>query len=138
MTLTAKQQRFVSEYLIDLNATQAAIRAGYSPETAYSQGARLLKNVEVEAAIAEAQGRRAERARKSADDVEDELESIAFMDLEAPEAPGVMAFWRPEHKLKALHLLALRKGMLRQKVEHSGADGAPLQVVIRKYGKEDE
>lgn len=44
--LTAKQQRFCDEYLIDLNATQAAIRAGYSEKTAYSQGQRLLKNDE--------------------------------------------------------------------------------------------
>lgn len=49
--LTAKQQAFVDEYLIDRNATQAAIRAGYSAKTAYSQGQRLLKNVEVLAAV---------------------------------------------------------------------------------------
>lgn len=48
MALTAKQKRFCDEYLIDLNATQAAIRAGYSERTAYSQGQRLLKNVEVQ------------------------------------------------------------------------------------------
>lgn len=48
MALTAKQKMFCDEYLIDLNATQAAIRAGYSPKTAYSQGQRLLKNVEVQ------------------------------------------------------------------------------------------
>ena len=53
MALTARQQRFVDEYLIDLNATQAAIRAGYSAKTAYSQGQRLLKNVEVAASLAE-------------------------------------------------------------------------------------
>lgn len=47
VALTAKQQRFCDEYLIDLNATQAAIRAGYSEKTAYSQGQRMLKNVEV-------------------------------------------------------------------------------------------
>ena len=47
--LTAKQQRFCDEYLIDLNATQAAIRSGYSEKTAYSQGQRMLKNVEVKA-----------------------------------------------------------------------------------------
>ena len=51
--LTAKQKRFCDEYLIDLNATQAAIRAGYKKETAYSQGQRLLKNVEVQKHIAE-------------------------------------------------------------------------------------
>lgn len=47
MALTAKQKRFIDEYLIDLNATQAAIRAGYSEKTAYSIGQRILKNVEV-------------------------------------------------------------------------------------------
>lgn len=51
MALTPKQQRFCDEYLIDLNATQAAIRAGYSEKTAYSQGQRMLKNVEVKAYI---------------------------------------------------------------------------------------
>ena len=45
--MTTKQQRFVEEYLIDLNATQAAIRAGYSAKTANEQGARLLANVSV-------------------------------------------------------------------------------------------
>ena len=49
--MTEKQQRFCDEYLIDLNATQAAIRAGYSEKTAYSQGQRMLKNVEVKAHI---------------------------------------------------------------------------------------
>ncbi len=47
MTLTAKQERFVREYLINTNATQAARQAGYSEKTAYSQGQRLLKHVEV-------------------------------------------------------------------------------------------
>lgn len=45
--MTAKQQRFADEYLIDCNATKAAIRAGYSEKTAYSVGQRMLKNVEV-------------------------------------------------------------------------------------------
>jgi len=45
--LTTKQKRFCTEYLIDLNATQAAIRAGYSEKTAYSMGQRMLKNVEI-------------------------------------------------------------------------------------------
>ena len=46
--LTEKQQRFVEEYLIDLNATQAAIRAGYSAKTADQQGSRMLANVKVQ------------------------------------------------------------------------------------------
>ena len=55
--LTPRQQRFVGEYLIDLNATQAAIRAGYSGKTAEQQGPRLLGNVGVSAAIAKGQAR---------------------------------------------------------------------------------
>ena len=58
--LTAKRRRFVLEYLIDSNATQAAIRAGYKPKTAKQQGSWLLRNVEeVAAAVAEAQAKKA-------------------------------------------------------------------------------
>lgn len=49
--LTPKQARFVAEYQLDANATQSAIRAGYSEHTAYSQGQRLLKHVEVQQAL---------------------------------------------------------------------------------------
>ena len=59
--LTPKQQRFVDEYLIDLNATQAAIRAGYSEKTAQQMGSRLLLNVVIQEAIAKAQAERSER-----------------------------------------------------------------------------
>jgi len=51
--LTAKQLKFCQEYAVDLNATQAAIRAGFSEKTAYSSGCRLLKNVEIEKYISE-------------------------------------------------------------------------------------
>lgn len=51
--MNAKQKKFADEYLIDCNATQAAIRAGYNEKTAYSQGQRMLKNVEVKAYIDE-------------------------------------------------------------------------------------
>ena len=51
--MNAKQKRFAEEYLIDLNATQAAIRAGYSPKTAQVQGARLLSNAMVSAYVRE-------------------------------------------------------------------------------------
>ena len=49
--MTPRQEKFCVEYLIDLNATQAAIRAGYSDKTAYSMGQRLLKNVEIQSRI---------------------------------------------------------------------------------------
>lgn len=59
--MTPKQEAFVREYLIDLNATQAAIRAGYSEATASEQGSRLLGNVKVAEAIATAKAERAEK-----------------------------------------------------------------------------
>lgn len=59
--MTPKQEAFVREYLIDLNATQAAIRAGYSEATASEQGSRLLGNVKVAAAIADGKAERADK-----------------------------------------------------------------------------
>lgn len=60
--LNEKQYRFVQEYIVDYNATQAAIRAGYSPKTAYSNGQRLLKHAEVQAAIKEIQDKATDKA----------------------------------------------------------------------------
>lgn len=79
--LNPKQRAFVREYLIDLNATQAAIRAGYSEDTAYSQGQRLLKHVEIQKAVAAAQNLRAERTEITADRVLQELAKIGFSDI---------------------------------------------------------
>jgi phage terminase small subunit len=81
MILTPKQQRFVDEYLIDLNATKAAIRAGYSAKTAHSQGERLLRHVEVSAAISAAKKARAERAEVDADYVLKRMIEIDQMDV---------------------------------------------------------
>ncbi len=66
---TPRQARFVDEYLIDLNATQAAIRAGYSAKNADKIGPELLGKSRVSAAIAEAQAKRSERVSVSQDDV---------------------------------------------------------------------
>lgn len=79
--LTPKQQRFVEEYLIDLNATQAAIRSGYSERTANEQGARLLVNVSVQQAIQEQQSKRSERVQVDADYVLKRLIEIDQMDV---------------------------------------------------------
>jgi phage terminase small subunit len=81
MALTPKQERFVQEYLIDLNTTQAAIRAGYSEKTAHSVGHETLKKPEVAQAIAEAQSQRAARTGVTADMVVRELARIGFSDL---------------------------------------------------------
>lgn len=67
MALTAKQRRFVDEYLADLNATQAAIRAGYSKRTAQEQASRLLSNVMVRAAVEDAKRARSGRTGITAD-----------------------------------------------------------------------
>ena len=66
-TLNEKQQRFIDEYLVDLNATQAAIRAGYSAKTAKQQGSRLLTHADIQAAVTERQEQRAERVQVSQD-----------------------------------------------------------------------
>lgn len=76
--LTAKQQRFCDEYLIDLNATQAAIRAGYSERTAEEQGCRLLRNVKVQKYIQNRKQDRIERTEITQDMVLKELANIAF------------------------------------------------------------
>jgi len=79
-TLTPKQQRFVEEYLIDLNGTQAAIRAGYSPRTASEQSARLLGNVKISQMVAAAMAARSARTGVTQDRVVRELARIAFVD----------------------------------------------------------
>ncbi|MDP4152613.1 MAG: terminase small subunit [Bacillota bacterium] len=77
--MTAKQQRFVEEYLIDLNATQAAIRAGYSPKTANEQGAQNLAKVSVSDAIQKALSERSRRTGINQERVIEELAKIAFL-----------------------------------------------------------
>jgi phage terminase small subunit len=79
--LTEKQQRFVDEYLIDLNATQAAIRAGYSAKTADVQGSRMLGNIKVQQAIAEQMAERSKRTGINQDRVVLELAKIAFLNI---------------------------------------------------------
>ncbi|MBR8377996.1 terminase small subunit [Burkholderia cenocepacia] len=79
--MTAKQQRFVDEYLCDLNASAAARRAGYSERTANEQGARLLAKVSVQEAIRAAMSDRRERTHITQDRVLRELNRIAFFDF---------------------------------------------------------
>ncbi len=76
--LTTKQAQFVREYLIDLNATQAAKRAGYSPKTAGQIGFDLLKNPKIEIAVNLATSLRAERTDTSADWVIKNLRALAY------------------------------------------------------------
>ena len=79
--LSAKRQRFVDEYCIDFNGTQAAIRAGYSPNSANMQAARLLANDNVRKALDEKRLEIAEISKLKTSDVIDELKKIAFSDI---------------------------------------------------------
>ena len=80
--LNEKQKRFAAEYIIDLNATQAAIRAGYSESTAGQQAHELLKNLEIAQLIQKAMDKRAVRTQVTADRVLSELARLAFSNME--------------------------------------------------------
>lgn len=79
--LTNKQQRFIDEYLIDLNATQAAIRAGYSPRTAQEQSAENLSKPIIAGAVARKIAERSRRTGINADRVLRELAKIGFANI---------------------------------------------------------
>lgn len=79
--LTPKQLRFVAEYLVDLNATQAAIRAGYSQKTAYSAGQRLLKNVEIQKIVSAGKAQQLHKADVTAERVLAEIAKLCFSDV---------------------------------------------------------
>ncbi|WP_025516788.1 terminase small subunit [Bordetella trematum] len=166
MALTNKQRRFVDEYLVDLNATQAAIRAGYSAKTAGQIGDENLKKPQIAAAIQQAQAKRSERVQVTADYVLSRMVEIDQMDVldimtdrmelkpvsEWPKVwrqylsgfdlselfegagddralVGMMKKIRWPDKTKNLELLGRHLGMFKDRVEHSGAGGGPVQVV---------
>ena len=79
--LTPRQAQFVKEYLIDLNGTQAATRAGFSAKTANEQAVRLLANVSVRSAIEQAQEQRTEKVELTQDRVLLELKRLALFDI---------------------------------------------------------
>jgi phage terminase small subunit len=104
--MTPKQQRFVEEYLIDLNATQAAIRAGYSKKTADQQASRLLTNVKVKAAIETAMEARSKRTEFDADWVLKRLGAEAMAD--------VADLYEEDGRIKPIHEwpLIFRQGLV--------------------------
>lgn len=91
--LTAKQQRFVEEYLIDLNATHAAIKAGYSAKGATVRGAELLANRKVAAEVARLSQKATKRAEVSAQDVLDGLYKEATREGEGTTHGARVAAW---------------------------------------------
>lgn len=92
--MTKKQKRFVEEYLIDLNATQAAIRAGYSPATAKEIGCENLTKPNIAAAVSQAMAERSRRTGINQDRVLQELARIGFAkitDVVDPETAKIRA-----------------------------------------------
>ena len=79
--ITDRMKKFVDEYLIDFNATQAAIRAGYSPDTANEQGSQLLARPDIRELVAEGQKEVMERTQTFQDNAVAELKIVGFSDL---------------------------------------------------------
>lgn len=102
-TLTAKQQLFVDDYLIHFNATRAAKTAGYSEKTAYSQGQRLLKNVEISAIVET----RLKESRMNSDEVMKMMKDIAGSNIN--DYMKIVQRERIKHVPKSLTLLIERK-----------------------------
>ncbi len=132
--MNAKQKRFCDEYLIDCNATQAAIRAGYNEKTAYSQGQRMLKNVEVKGYIDEQLERLHNEKTANSQEVLEYL--TAVMRGEQKEqtlklvGEGVQRIIdidvSAKDRLKAAELIGKRYGMFKENLDVGGA----IPVVI--------
>lgn len=133
--LNERQQRFADEYLVDLNATQAAIRAGYSGKTAGAQAARLLKNVNISAYIEEKMAEKAEDTIASADEVMRYLTSVirgkSISHVLARDELGAERIVEkpPDEKerLKAAELMGRRHQLFTDKVKVDG--NMPVMIV---------
>ena len=144
--LTPKQQRFVEEYLIDLNATQAAIRSGYSEKTAKVIAAQNLSKLNIQEAIQEAQNKLSERTGITQEYVLSNIQKVVerCMQQEAvqardgspllvggPERDLVCLFeFKETGALKGLELLGRHLGLFVDKVQHTGANGKDLMPPV--------
>ena len=127
--MNARQRRFCDEYLIDCNATQAAIRAGYNEKTAYSQGQRMLKNVELKRYIDEQLERIHNERTADAQEVLEYLTSV-MRGKEKEETlqligEGVQTITdidvSAKDRLKAAELIGKRYGMFKDNIDVGGA-----------------
>lgn len=116
--LTPKQRRFVEEYLIDLNATQAAIRAGYSAKTAEVQGCRLLRNAQVRALVEAGQVKARERCEVTRDTIAKQLDEDRQLAHDVEQAGAAVSATVAKAKLF---------GFMKDKVEVTGEDGGPIK-----------
>lgn len=123
--MTDKQKKFCDEYLIDLNATQAAIRAGYSEKTAYSIGDENLRKPELQEYIQKRQKEGQERAEITRGEIIDQLKSIGFVDLDADNIKAA-------DKIKALELMARMLGLDKPGTENDTGIIAELLKGLRE------
>lgn len=142
--LTPKQQAFVQEYLVDLNATQAAIRAGYSPKTAYRTGADNLKKPQIAEAISGAQQERGKRLQVDADEVLERLTAIARGEVRTEKATKFGVLDLPPdfgERIRALELVGKHLGMFTERVDvTSGGEklkGPIVNVYLPENGRGD-
>ena len=126
--LTPKQQRFVEEYLIDLNATQSAIRAGYSEKTAAVIGAENLIKPNIAKAIAEAQEKLSNKAQVTVEMVVQGLLNEAKDLSEGSTQSARVSAWAHLGK----HL-----GMFKDKIEHTGPNGGPIDLSLKVVFEND-
>ncbi|MCB6769840.1 terminase small subunit [Veillonella atypica] len=130
--LKPKELKFAEEWLKTTNATQSAIKAGYSERTAYSAGNRLLKKVDVKQYIDE---RLAEMQESSIADTNEVMQFLSStMRGDIPDQFGLDPALND--RLKAAELLGKRYKLFTDKQEISGADGEPIKVIFSNMNKE--
>jgi len=122
-TLSEKQKTFCREYIIDLNGTQAAIRAGYSKKTANEQAAQLLAKLSIKEYVQSLMSERSQRTEITADFV---LNGIKDVSVRARSVDDFSA------ELKSYELLGKHLKMFTDKVDHSFDPNAPLAITVTK------
>ena len=129
--LTKKQDLFCQEYLVDLNATQAAIRAGYSAKTAHVIGQENLTKPVIAAAVQTYMNARAKRIERKADDVLKDLQLVkadAMKQVIDKDGNSLMA--NHAGALKALELEGRHLKMFTDKMEVTGANGDAIKHTV--------
>ena len=137
--LRPKQQDFVDAYLTNPNATQAAIKAGYSAKTARSQGQRLLTNVDIQAAIEKARKAAAESARTDATRVLEETAAVAFSDMgKILDFSGSTLRLRPANEIPEAARRSIASIKVKRYTEGKGEEAREAEILeCRLWNKMD-
>ena len=136
--LNKQRKLFCKEYIIDLNATQAAIRAGYSDKTAKQQGSKLLTFVDVQEEIQRLMNKRANKVEITAENVLESILSIREtctkgMPIISKVTGGIIGESMTDISgaLKANELLGKHLKLFTDKVEHSGSIEMPIIKITK-------